>query len=271
MAGPMMMTVAELLEIIDRIAPFSLAEDWDNVGLMLGSPESRVTGLVFSLEPDQAAIETAVRTGADCLVCHHPLIFKPVSRLDLASPVGQSVELAIRAGLNILAAHTNWDAAPGGVSDVLAERLDLTDLTPLLPAPEPAGAGLGRVGDLAENIALDQLADRLKAALGLESVRVTGPTGRPVGRVAVCGGSGGGLVSAAVAAGAEALVTGELGYHDALDAQALGLGVIAAGHYATEWPAMAVLADRIITELKNRGASPPVELSPGHGEPFRTV
>jgi len=249
----MKLTLGQVLAALEEIAPPSLAESWDRVGLMLGGLDAPVNGVLVALDPTLDAVEAAVAVNANCLVTHHPLIFKPLEAIDLARPVGQVVAAALRREINLLAAHTNFDAAAGGVSDVLAGLMDLKEVEPLLPLAERPGAGLGRVGRLTENLRLAVLAGRVKQVLGLKAARVVGRLEMQVRRLAVCGGSGGSLIEAAAAASAQALLTGEIGYHAARQAEALGLAVIEAGHHATEAPAMVVLAERLGAALSAAG------------------
>jgi len=260
--------VAQVLAILDEIAPPSLAEDWDSIGLMIGRLDAEVSGIVVSLDASWEAVAAALESGADCLVSHHPALFKPLSVIDLAAPAGQVAAAAIRGGMNLLAAHTNLDSAIGGVNDVLAELLGIDEVKPLVPITERPGAGLGRVGRLGERLRLATLVGRVKESLRIDRVRVVGRAEMQVRRLAVCSGSGGSLIHAAAAAEAQALLTGEVGYHDAREAEALGLAVIEAGHYATEAPIVPVLAEKLNAALTASGFDAAVRSYTAEQEPF---
>ncbi len=264
-------TIAHILAALNEIAPAGLAEEWDKIGLMVGSLETEVSGILTALDPSLEAVEAAAESGADCLVTHHPLLFKPLEVVDTASPVGGVVAEAIRRGVAIVAAHTNLDSASGGVNDVLAERVGLVEPAVLAPKAESETVGLGRVGRLVEPETLGRLAGRVKEALEAAAVRVVGDLEASVERVAVCGGSAGGLIEAALRAEAQVIVTGEMGYHDALTARAVGLNVIEAGHYATEAPVVPVLAERLTIELNRAGFAVTAQVHAGRGEPYAAV
>jgi dinuclear metal center YbgI/SA1388 family protein len=347
--------VRDIAEAVERIAPSPLSEDWDNPGLQVGNPASETNRVLVALTPVDEVFEEAEERGADFLLFHHPLIFDPLKSVDTDSLVAR----AIRDDLAVYAAHTSYDAAPEGVSDVLARTLGLrgpftvvsprgslrklvifapqenvdaiadalagegagvigeythctfrtpgrgtflggeaTDpyrgekgrlekveeirLETVVPAHAadraaaaavaahpyeeaaldlypiggyPEGCGYGRVGRLPEPMTPEALGEHVANSLGFPA-RLAAGHGRRIERVAVLGGSGGSFVREVAASGAEAYVTGDLDYHDALLADSLGLAAIDAGHAATEFPSLEPLARRL-AEL----VDVPVEIS----------
>ena len=343
------MTLArEIAEAVERIAPISLAEDWDNPGLQVGSLGGEVNRVLVALTPMTEVFEEAEEIGANFLLFHHPLIFRGLKSVDTNSYPGGLIMRTMKGNLTVHAAHTNYDAAPGGVSVALAEALGLvgplevvvprgsmrklvvfvpeddadtvadtlteagagvigeythctfrapgtgtffggegTDpyagekgrlervpelrIETVVPAhaahgaelaardahpyEEPAldvypvdghpeGCGYGRAGRLPEPLDPYELRDRVSESLGFPARLVAAPA-RKIERVAVLGGSGGSFVREAAASGADAYVTGDLDYHDALLAETLGLVAIDAGHAATELPSLEPLAQRL--------------------------
>jgi dinuclear metal center YbgI/SA1388 family protein len=344
------MLLRDVARAVEAIAPSALAEEWDNVGLQVGDPQGEVRRALVALTPLPEVFDEAEELGADLLLFHHPLVFRPLKRLDTSSYPGDLVARAMRGGVAVLAAHTNYDAAPGGVSVALAEALGLREARrvvaprggmnklvvfvpeenvegvaealagagageigpytrctfrtggtgtflggegsdPFLgergrlewvgeirletvvprhlagravaaaraahPYEEPAldlypvegrppGCGYGRVGDLPEPLTAEELREHVSASLDSTARLVAGEgTNQRIRRVAALGGSGGSFVREAAAAGAEAYVTGDLDYHDALLAESLGLVAIDAGHAATELPSLEPLARRL--------------------------
>ncbi|MDR2529092.1 MAG: Nif3-like dinuclear metal center hexameric protein [Synergistaceae bacterium] len=235
------MKVLDILGRIDFVAPFRLAEEWDNVGLMVGDPQGEVRRLALTLDPLPEAVEEASRQGCQGLLTHHPLFFKPIRGLDLSSGGGQTVRAAVKAGITVLAAHTNWDKAKGGVSQVLAERLGLTGAVPLIPTEE--GGGLGAVGDLPTPTR--EVLDILRKAWNLTWLDLYGQTDRETLRVALCGGSGGNLWPTALAARADLFVTADMRYHDLLDCTRSHLPVAVADHGEMESATLPELARRL--------------------------
>ncbi len=215
------MTNRAILEVLDSKAPFSLAEEWDNVGLLIGSPDREVSRVLVALDATPAAIEAAKSMGAELIVTHHPVIFSPLKALDSGS-----IPYALAAaGIDVISVHTNADKAIDGVNDILATRLGLNDL-------RVTEDGFCRIGTLAEPTDATAFAKTVAAALDT-AVRVNG--GGTIRTVAVCGGSGGDFITP-LAGEIDAFVSGEVRHHQWLEANALGVTVIEAGHYATEVP-----------------------------------
>ncbi|MGI6129086.1 MAG: Nif3-like dinuclear metal center hexameric protein [bacterium] len=344
--------------LIEELAPKRLAEDWDNVGWQVGDSRSDVTTVLVSLDPSPGALAEAKRLQAELLITHHPLLFRPLKRLRLDVPAERLIAQFLEAGVNVYTAHTNLDNAPQGTSQVLANKLGLTDTEVLVPgqrqklykivtfvppshvgnvrqALAAAGAGwignyshctfqvagkgtflpfpgtnphigqpgvtqcvdelrletivaeehlglsinrmlaahpyeevaydvyplvregqvygLGRVGTLPKKITLVDLCQRIKEALELPIVTVTGDKNKPIHKVAVCGGSGSSLVGRAHFVGADVLVTGDVKYHDAMEADLLGLSLVDAGHAGTENPVVLALKNYLTAKLTDRG------------------
>ncbi len=342
--------VAEIIEAMERIAPAALAEEWDNCGLQIGDPAAGVSRILVALTALPEVFEEAEEKGADFLLFHHPLIFTPLRSLDASSYPGNLVTRALRNGLTVYAAHTNYDATPDGVSVALAMALglqgplkiivprgELRKLVVFVPeenagpvtdalaeagagvigeythctfrtpgigtflggeatdpylgekgrlekveeirletvAPAyavkravaaatsahpyeevaldvypvegyPEGCGYGRLGRLPDPLTPEELRDNISESLGFPARLVADPKpDNRIERVAVLGGSGGSFIREAAELGAEAYITGDLDYHDALLAESLGLTAIDAGHAGTELPSLAPLARRL--------------------------
>ncbi len=241
-----MYTIQEIYEAMARLAPPELAESWDNVGVLVdcGKPAAWV---LTALDITPAVIEEAAREGCGAIISHHPVIFSPLKAI---GPQDMPF-LLVQAGISAICMHTNLDAAAGGVNDMLADILGMGQA-------EPFAGGCGRVGSI-EPVSVPELAALAQRRLAALCVPPLGDTpavqvkysdnGRPVRRLAVIGGAGGSMFADAIAAGADCLLTGEANHHAACDAKRLGLGLIAAGHYATEYPAAAALAKRLEVEL----------------------
>ncbi len=354
------------MEAVEFIAPPPLAEGWDNCGLQVGDPASEVSRVLVALTPLPEVFEEAQEKGANFLLFHHPLVFRPIKALDTSSYPGNLLSRSIRNGLAAYAAHTSYDATPGGVSVALAEALglggpllvvsprgelrklvvfvpeenvdgvvaalaeagagvigDYTECTfrtrgtgtfrggnetnpylgergrletveeirieTVVPAHAvrqatqaataahpyeevaldvypvegfPEGCGYGRLGTLPESVSAEGLREHVSGALGFPAHLVADAGGR-IGRVAVLGGSGGSFIQEVAASGADAYVTGDIDYHDALLAESLGLTVIDAGHAATELPSLGPLAERLAALV-----DVPVEVSASAGQHF---
>jgi len=246
----------EVIAALDARFDPALAEPWDAVGLVCGDPDEPVGRVLFAVDPTAAVVDDVIAAGAGLLVTHHPLLLTPVHGVPADDPKGRVVHRLIRAGAALFVAHTNADRAPeGGVNDALAAVLGLTDAVPLEPAAGDPRAGLGRVGTLAEPLTLRAFAARAAAVLPatVGGVRAAGDPDRIVRRVAVCGGSGGSLTSAAAAAGADVLLTSDLKHHpvsEMIDSSGPALCDVA--HFASEWPWLPVAADLLHRDLSGR-------------------
>ncbi len=365
-------TVADIITLMEGIAPPGLAESWDNVGLQTGSRRAEVSVVLVSLDAHPRTLEEARSRGAGLLICHHPLIFRPLHRVLTDEPAGDLLCDALTSGIAVYAAHTNLDASLQGVNVALAELFSLRDHRPLLEAPAgegyklvtflppehagavsaalfeagagvigdytgcsfqvrgsgtfvpgpganpayasgggpnevsevrletvleadmvgraveallashpyeepaydvyrlhvPAGTGLGRIGDLAETLSLDELARRCRDLLHSPAPRVAGDASTLVRSLAVCGGSGGKMAARALEAGAQAMITGDVDYHEAQEALSAGLAIIDAGHYHTEWPVVPRLASLLAGRAEQKGLEVEILVSDVNTDPW---
>ncbi len=243
-----MTTVADLCAHLDATIPFSWAEPWDRVGLLVGDASAPVTRVLVTLDPTRSALVRAAQAGANVLVTHHPAFLDPLETVVAAQGSAGVAFEAARRGVALICCHTNLDRSLQG-ADALPAALGLQVRGPLerrgagADAVLPTGTPLaGRLCDSGETGTLGALATLVGTRLGV-GVRVWGDPAAPVTLVALAPGSGRSLVDDALASGADALVTGELRYHVAHDALERGLRVIEAGHDATEWPLTEALAE----------------------------
>ncbi|HHV15865.1 MAG TPA: Nif3-like dinuclear metal center hexameric protein [Gelria sp.] len=356
----------DIMTLLEEEFPLYLAEDWDNSGLQIGSSDKKVDRILIALDLDPFILKQAVEQQVDMIITHHPLFFKPVKNINYASPVGKMIKTLVSADITVYSAHTNLDAAAGGLNQALAERLGLVDIEPLYPASREAllklvvfvpathleevraavcavGAGYigeysdctfrvrgtgtfrpgqdtnpfigktgqleevdefrletiiyehdlkkvlksmhqahpyeevaydlyrlenegrvfspGRKGCLAQEISLQDYALQVKELLGVKSLRVVGDLDSMVKNVAVISGSGASLIDRVMGQDIDLLVTGDLKYHEAKDAEAVGLKVIDAGHQGTEAIVVPLLIDYLNSKLADRNLQ--VGLIPG--------
>ena len=240
-----MSTVADILQYVETLAPRSMKMDWDNVGLNCGHLDRPVTKILVALDPFAHVCQEAKDFGADLLVTHHVLIFRPGFVTD-ATAQGRNTLFLIENGIAHINAHTNLDQAPGGVNDVLAAALELEDVRVLNPVgvdEQGRAWGLLRSGSVPEQTLPEFLAF-VKEKLGCSGLRCA-DGGKPVRKVAVGGGACCGEMREAIEAGCDTFVTADAKYNDFWDAKDLGLNLIDAGHFYTENPVVACLAAKI--------------------------
>lgn len=221
------MKLSAFLDIMEMIAPKALAWEKDNPGLLIGTDRAEIKKVFLALDCTSVTAKEAIDWGADLMLTHHPLFWTPVRRILPDDPQTASAYLLLRNGIALFSAHTNLDAAQGGVNDQLASLFGVSDAKPLLPE------GLGRVGTLPKPLSLCAFAQQAERVLQ-GSIRCCGDAESLVSRIAFIGGAGGGELDAVLASGADTLVTGEIKHDQALWAQAAGLQVLQAGHYETE-------------------------------------
>lgn len=230
------MLVAELVARVERLAPPELAEEWDNVGLMVGRHNRAVRRVLVVLELRHEVLSEARELGCQAIVCHHPPIFPTTRAVTDDQPAAELVLSAAEAGVAVVAAHTNLDAAEGGLNDLMAGMLGLIDTAPLAPSPAAPAAGLGRVGRRRAPRPLEAVVREVAAAFGGVPLRYAGDPGARIETVACCTGSGASLIDAALASGADLYVTGDLKYHDA--DRASGLPLVSVHHAVVERAAL---------------------------------
>ena len=228
-------TVSDIQKLVGEIAPFELAEEWDNVGLLFGRREAEVTRIVVALDLTQKTVDKAKALGAQLIVTHHPIMFSAVKRVTDETREGRLMLDMGQAGISHIAAHTNLDAAKGGVNDTLMRAMG---------AENVRGEGFVRAGDVPEGTTFGQLCARAQKKLHA-AVRAFGNAETPVHVLGCCSGAGGSEIADALALGADCFITGEMRHHEALDALDKGCCIIEAGHFETENPVCEVLADAL--------------------------
>lgn len=241
-----------VLDALEHIAPKRLTEDWDNPGLLVGAQNQEVKKILVCLDVSDAVVAQAIREGADMIVAHHPLIFRALKNIRTDLPLGRRLQQLLKHDIAVAAAHTNLDIAEGGVNDVLAQAIGLSKLSAFVLVSQDAhgaAASMGRMGTLPAPMTVQDFAAQVRDALPTEHVRLVEAGARPVRKVALCSGSGAEFISKAAFMGADAYVTGDVKYHEAQQAVELGMHVIDAGHFGTEFPVVAVLGRRLAEEL----------------------
>ncbi|MGF7396129.1 Nif3-like dinuclear metal center hexameric protein [Thermoanaerobacterium thermosaccharolyticum] len=358
--------------MIDKLAPHKCAEDWDNIGLLVGNPQKDVSTVMVALDATKDVVKEAISKEVDMIITHHPIIFRPLKNVRTDNPAGEIISLLVKEDIPVYSAHTNFDAAKGGMNDILCNILGIyneeilqvtykegykkivvyvpigyeeivktamcnagagfignySDCTfqsigigsfkplegtnPFIGeigkventqevrietiAPEklvnriisamlkvhpyeevaydiyPVETlydeyGIGRIGYI-KGTTLGDLANDVKAKLGLKNLRVVGDLRKTINKVAICGGSGGNLVSISAFKGADVLITGDVGYHDAVDARHLGLAIIDAGHFGTEKISVNFIAEYIRDEVQKMNIDLNVITSEIQSDPF---
>lgn len=234
-----MLTLAEVIGVLEAAYPPHLAESWDAVGLVCGDPDQPVRSVLVCVDPVGATVDEAVTMGAELLLAHHPLLLRGVHGVPADHPKGALVHRLIRSGTALYCAHTNADAADPGVSDALAASLGLRVLGPLAESAD-GRTGIGRIAELPAVVSFEAFTRRVAAALPMTAwgVRAAGEPDRQVRTVAVSGGAGDSLLERAAEVGVDAYVTADLRHHPAAEHLAVtgAPALVDVAHWASEWP-----------------------------------
>lgn len=239
----------EIEKILEKLAPVNMACGWDNPGLLAGRSQKQVNKILVALDATDQVVEEAVSMGADMLLTHHPLIFKPILSVNDENFIGRRLLKLIQSDITYYAMHTNFDAAPGCMADLAADRLGLKQ-TQILEELGPE-YGIGKYGVLEPGMTLTELAELVKRVFRIPFVTVFGETEKKdcLSRVALCPGSGSSVIKQALGCGAQVYITGDIGHHDGIDAVAQGMAVIDAGHYGLEHIFMDFMVDYLNKNL----------------------
>jgi dinuclear metal center YbgI/SA1388 family protein len=241
-----MRILQEVLHELDRIAPLRTAEDWDNVGLLLGDPNDRVSNVMTCLTVTDQVLAEAIEAGVNLLITHHPIPFKPLQRITSHTTTGRLLLTAARNRIAIYSPHTAWDNADEGVNQQLASILNLTKVQPMATsASAEITVCTGRMGHFASPTSIGSVRQSLLASVPNLQWRSTHTDELPIRSLGIICGSGGGFIAAAERAGCDALLTGEATYHQCCEADARGVALLLMGHFASEAFAMKKLATMI--------------------------
>lgn len=228
-------TVKDVYDFIDSFAPFSAQCEWDNSGIIVGETFKAVNKIAVVLDITPEAVKKAAAINADLIISHHPVIFRAVKSFTDSDPAF----LLAKHGIAAICAHTSLDTAKGGVNDALAATLGFENAAPMTDCGEASMVRVAQIGETTGTELASLCAKKLATCVRLAD------SGKAIKKVAFCGGAGADFMHNVCAAGCDAYITGDFSHHEFLDAKALGLTVIAAGHFETENPVVAVLAKRL--------------------------
>ena len=270
------MKCSEVIQKLSELAPETLACDWDNPGLLVGRRDKSVSRILVALDVTEETVDYAVRAKADLIVSHHPLIFSGLKKINSDDVFGRRLLKLIRSDITVFAMHTNFDKASGGMGDLAAARLELSDCEVLEDAvtyTDAAGrivqGGIGRIGTLPSPMRVEAFCQLVRERFDREHVTLFG---RPdpaclISRIAVCPGSGKSGIGRAVDLGADLYLSGDIGHHDGLDAWEQGLPIVDAGHYGLEH----IFVEAVETYLSDCTTADVEILTMTDAEPFRVL
>ncbi|MDP4130063.1 MAG: Nif3-like dinuclear metal center hexameric protein [Bacteroidota bacterium] len=248
------MKIADISSFLETLAPLAFQEDYDNCGLLLGNAEDDCRGILISLDTTEAIISEAVQKSCNLVISHHPLIFRGLRQVNPRTATGRTVMAAIQKQVAVCAIHTNLDNVLTGVNGAIADKLGLMNRRLLLPKPAQIRAGIvpgsGLFGELPESLSEKQFLELLQAQFRIPVIRHSMLTGKPVRRVALCGGAGSFMITNALHEGADFFVTSDIRYHEFFEAEGR-LVITDIGHYESEQFTQDLLHDAILKKFPN--------------------
>ncbi len=270
------MKTKDILEILNTIAPFDIAEEWDNCGLQAGNKEWEIKKILIGLDVTMPLMIEAQKSNADLVLTHHPLLIQPENIIDFNRMPGSAIEICAKHEISIVSAHTNLDKARQGLNDYFAAKIGLENTRVFVSEQKGILAGdqligIGRIGQLNSVVDLGRLSNEIKKQLGLKHIRVTGDMNQPVKRIAICTGSGGSLVKEFIASGADVYITGDMKYHDARQIEEYSRAMIDVGHFGSEHMAIDLLYERLNHALQKEGLDIQLQKFKKEKDPFTIV
>lgn len=269
----MSLKIKHIKNIIEQYAPLDLKESYDNVGLMVGDVESEVTSVLVALDCTLEVIEEAKEKQCNLILTHHPLLFRKPSSITTETLLGRKIIELIKNDINVYSSHTNLDSVSEGLNDILMELLGLRTVEVLQTAysykHSDKAAGIGRLAILDEPITLESFCDKVKLALGIDTLRYTGDNNMLINKIAVINGSGQDYFEIAKNKGANCILTGDTSYHYVSDCCEENIAIIDAGHFGTEWPAMKVFANVVKRKINSLGFCNDVFISEKTRDPYK--
>ena len=254
------MKVRDITAAIEAHAPLAAQENWDNSGLLIGSPEDTIHGVLIGFDCTPELVDEALAGGYDLIVTHHPLIFNGLKHIGPEDAVGRAVLKAIRGGVAVYATHTASDKVLAGVSGALAAKLGLEDVR--LLESDAEGFGLGVIGRFPEPLPVPEVRQILKKRCGVRAIRSSKPLRTPIRTVALCGGSGSSLIEAARSAGADLYISADISYHHFFTEP--GFMLMDIGHFESE----IAITDILFTWIRKKFPNFAVRISENLNNPI---
>jgi len=263
-----------IIQFFEQLAPKYLAIEDDKIGLQVGSFNKVIKKVMLTLDVLEEVVDEAIKNEVDLIIAHHAVIFRPLKNLRTDLSQGRLLQKLLKHDISVYVAHTNLDVAHGGVNDVIAEKLGLSELEIIQPVYtdqlQEKTFGIGRIGKISTPISLNEFAQLVKKQLNVDGLRVVGDLSQTVSKIGVVGGDGNSFVSKAAFKGVDVLVTGDIYYHVAHDALAQNLSIIDAGHYI-EKHVLTNVQDYLLNQLSQKYQDTEVFISKVNTNPFQFI
>lgn len=277
----MSLKVNEICSIMEQYAPVSLSESYDNVGLMIGNSEENVSSVLVALDCTLDVIDEALDKKCNFILTHHPLLFKKPANITNETLLGRKIIKLVKNNINVYSSHTNLDSANGGINDKLVELLGFSGAEILSPVNKhkiniienknlTEMVGIGRIISIKSEITLSSLCNIVKDRLQIPVLRYIGQDDKKIARIAFIGGSGSDYLELCRKLGADCIITGDITYHNASDYNEMGIALIDAGHFYTEWNALKEIGVFVQSKITELGYNNLVLFSESIKDPYKT-
>ena len=263
------MLLSRFIEVMEKVAPTNLKEDFDNVGLMVGDRNKEIKKVLLALDCTDKVIEEAKEIGAQLILTHHPLIFKKPSNITTDTLQGRKIIKLIQNDINLYSAHTNWDSVKEGINDTIVSMLGFKSEEIIDKNKNDKEAGIGRIVTLENSLTLDEIMDICYRAFGLSGLRYSGSEDKVINKIAIVNGSGQSYFSEAIKRGADLVITGDTSYHMVSDYTEMGMSVLDIGHFKSEWPVLIEVNKKLQKEIENIGEELEFIISEKSEDPFK--
>tara|TARA_Y100000996_G_scaffold80322_1_gene54833 strand:- start:194 stop:976 length:783 start_codon:yes stop_codon:yes gene_type:complete len=227
------MKLIDIQNILEEWCPLKNAEDFDNVGLLVGDPNSEINKALITIDTTEDIIDEAISESCNLIITFHPLIFKGIKSLKSENYVNKCIIKAIKNNINIYAIHTNLDNNPKGVSFKISQKLNLINTSILIHKEENNNLGMGIIGEMNEFKSELNFLEYLKLKMDITKIRHSNLLGKKIKKIAVLGGSGSFGIEEALTKKADCYVTADLKYHDFFKSNKKLL-LVDIGHYESE-------------------------------------
>lgn len=265
--------VKDITKIMENYAPSKFKEDYDNVGLMVGNKNDKVTGILIALDCTLDVINEAIKKNCNLIITHHPLLFKKPSSITTDTLLGKKIIELVKNSINLYSSHTNLDSVRDGVNDQVMKILGFESYSTMdLSNCRDTGdnvTGIGRIAKLQSPMLFCELISKVKESLELPMVRVVGNEEKVINKVAVVNGSGQDYFTLSKKIGADCIITGDTSYHYVSDFNEENFCIIDAGHFSTEWPAIKIIAQNIENLIKGIGYNTEIIISESTKDPYK--
>ncbi|RLC00330.1 MAG: Nif3-like dinuclear metal center hexameric protein [Deltaproteobacteria bacterium] len=262
-----MVKTKDILKLLNAIAPFDIAEDWDNSGLQAGNLNWEVKKIIIGLDVSLELMNAAKKGNCDLVLTHHPLMIQPEKSIDFNRMPGSAIKIAARQKISIISVHTNLDKANDGLNDYFSAKIGVKKTKVFLDDT----IGMGRIGTLESQASLRQVVLQIKEKLNLSHLRVTGKMDLPITKVAICTGSGGSLLDEFLKSTADVYITGDIKYHEARRVEEASKALIDVGHFGSEHMAVDLLFDRLNQAILDAGFTIEIDRFKKEKDPFTIV